>query len=145
QRLTRGAQQITITTPPQVEPAGAAQFWATAYGSLYRSWWRRLIYGMPHLAYEYRWTGRQLRIVVWVPGTVAVQALAAAAQAAWPAATVTIDPATDPFPAQVSGQRGGALLPVLPEAYPLGVDHDTDPLRQVIAAGSGLRHHEYAC
>src|SRR6266480_3922642 len=39
QRLTRHAQQITITTPPEVEPAGAAQFWTTAYGSLYRVWW----------------------------------------------------------------------------------------------------------
>ena len=145
QRLTRDAQQITITTPPEVDPAGAAQFWATAYGSLYRVWWRRLIYGTPHLAYEYRWAGRALTIVVWVPGTVTVRPLAAAARAAWPAATVTVEAATEPFPGRCTAQRGGALLPVLPEAYPLRTDHDTDPLRQVIAAGTGLRHHEHAC
>jgi len=45
----------------------------------------------------------------------------------------------------VTAQRGGALLPVLPEAYPLRTDHDTDPLRQVIAAGTALRNHEHAC
>jgi hypothetical protein len=145
QQLTRHAQQITITTPPEVEPAGAAQFWATAYGSLYRVWWRRLLYGTPHLAYEYRWAGRALSIVVWVPGTVAVHSLAAAARAAWPAATVTVEAATDPIPGEVTAQRGGALLPVLPEAYPLRTDHDTDPLRQVIAAGTGLRNREHAC
>lgn len=145
QRLARHAQQITITTPPEVEPAGAAQFWTTAYGTLHRIWWRRLLYGTPHLAYEYRWTGRSLSIVVWVPGTVPVRALAAAAQAAWPAATVTIGPATAPIPEAVTAEAGGALLPVLAEAYPLRTDHDTDPLRQVIGAGTGLRHHEHAC
>ena len=144
-RLTCHAQQITITTPPEVQAGGAAQFWATAYGSLYRVWWRRLIYGTPHLTYEYRWAGRALSIVVWVPGSVPVHPLAAAARAAWPAATVTIEPATDPIPQDVSAERGGALLPVLPEVYPLRSEHDTDPLRQVVAAGTGLRNHEYAC
>ena len=40
-RLAHHAQQITITTPPEVETAGAAQFWTTAYGTLHRGWWRR--------------------------------------------------------------------------------------------------------
>ena len=144
-RLTRHAQQITIIAPPEVDPAGASQFWATAYGTLHRVTWRRLLYGTPHVAYEYRWTGRALSIVVWVPDTVAVRALAAAAQAAWPACTVTVTPATAPIPAiGATVQDGGALLPVMAEAYPLRTDHDTDPLRQVIAAGTGLRHHEHA-
>src|SRR5262249_47216754 len=85
--LVRHARQITITPPPEVEPAGAAQFWATVYGSLHRTWWRRLRYGTPHVAYEYRWTGRALTITIWVPGTVAAAAVAADARAAWPAAT----------------------------------------------------------
>ena len=144
-RLAHGAQQIVVTAPPQVEPASAAQFWMTVYGTLYRVWWRRLLAGTPHLAYEYRWTGRALTIVVWVPGTVAVPALAAAARAAWPATTVTTQAATAPIPDTVAAADGGALLPVLAEAYPLRIDHATDPLRQVVGAGTGLRHHEYAC
>src|SRR5690348_6693095 len=44
-RLIRGAQQLIITAPPVVEPAGAVQFWATVYGSVYRVWWRRLLAG----------------------------------------------------------------------------------------------------
>ncbi len=145
QLLVRHARQVDIVPPPEVDPAGAAQFWATVYGTLHRTWWRRLLYGTPHVAYEYRWAGRALTITIWVPGTVAAAAVAAAARAAWPAATVTVhDDPTSPLPAAVTGAAGGALLPVLAEAYPLRVEHDTDPLRQLVAAGTGLRHHEHA-
>ncbi len=144
--LVQHARQVNIVPPPEVDPASAGQFWATVYGTLHRTWWRRLLYGTPHLAYEYRWTGRALTISVWVPGMVAAAAVAADARAAWPAATVTVhDDPTPPIPLDVTGQAGGALLPVLAEAYPLRVEHDTDPLRQLVAAGTGLRHHEHAC
>jgi hypothetical protein len=144
--LVRHARQVDIVPPPEVDPAGAGQFWATVYGTLHRTWWRRLLYGSPHVAYEYRWAGRALTVTIWVPGTVAAAAVAADARAAWPAATVTVhDQPTPPVPLDVTGQAGGALLPVLAEAYPLRVEHDTDPLRQLVAAGTGLRHHEHAC
>jgi hypothetical protein len=146
QRRVVQARQIVITTPPQVEPAGAGQFWSTVYGSLHRVWWRRALYGTPHVAYEYRWTGRALSIVVWIPGDVAVRPIILAARAAWPACTVTLQPADAPIPTDTStAQAGGALLPVMGEVYPLRADHDADPLRQVLAAGTGLRHHEQAC
>ncbi|GAB3832778.1 hypothetical protein GCM10027610_025560 [Dactylosporangium cerinum] len=40
---------------------------------------------------------------------------------------------------------GGALAPVLPAWYPLLVEHGTDPMRTLIAAGAGLRSTEHAC
>ncbi len=116
------------------------------YGATYRVWWRRALTGTPHLAFEYTWTGRTLTIGVWVPGTVAVRAVAGAALAAWPAATVTVtEAAAPPIPTRVSAARGGALLPVRGEVFPLRVEHDADPLRQILAAGAGLRDHEHAC
>jgi hypothetical protein len=144
-RMARGAAVVGIVVPPVVEPAGAAQFWATVFGATYRVWWRRALGGTPHLAFEYTWTGRVLTIGVWVPGTVAVRAVAGAALAAWPAATVTITPAGPPIPTRVSAARGGALLPIRGEAFPLRTEHDADPLRQILAAGAGLREAEHAC
>jgi hypothetical protein len=144
-RMARHAALVQIMVPPVVEPAGAAQFWATVYGTTYRAWWRRAVGGRPPLAFEYRWTGRVLTIGVWVPGTVAVRTIAHAATAAWPAATVTVIPAGPPIPPRVSAARGGALLPIRGEAFPLRTEHDADPLRQILAAGTGLRDHEYAC
>ncbi len=137
--LVQHARQVNIVPPPEVDPASAGQFWATVYGTLHRTWWRRLLHGTPHLAYEYRWTGRALTISVWVPGTVAAAAVAAAARAAWPAATVTVhDQPTPPIPLDVTGQAGGALLPVLAEAYPLrGLRRTPAQLRDP-AASRGL-------
>ena len=144
-RMQRGAQTVTVTVPPLVEPAGAAQFWATTYGAVFRVWWRRALGGTPHLGWEYRWAGRALTVHVWVPGTVAVRAVAAAATAAWPGAIVTMAPAGPPIPGAATAAKGGALLPVRGEVFPLRVEHDADPLRQVVAAGAGLHAHEYAC
>jgi len=144
-RLTRHAHQILITPPPEVDPAGAHAWWANLYELLAPHWRRRLLYGTPHTALEYRWSGRELTIVVWVPGTVAAGPVAAAARAAWPGATCTVTDATAPIPTSAVHARGGALAPALAAWYPLATDHDTDPLRALVAAGAGLHNTERAC
>jgi hypothetical protein len=143
-RLSRHAQQIRITPPPEVDPAGATAWWANCHELLMRSRWRRLVHPVPHVAVEYRWAGRQLTIVVWVPGTVPTGPVAAAVRAAWPGAACTIEDACAPIPAAARAE-GGSLLPALPAWYPLTVDHDTDPMRPLVAAGSGLHATERAC
>jgi hypothetical protein len=45
----------------------------------------------------------------------------------------------------VAGQAGGALWPQQPDAVPLRTDHDTDPLRALLAAGAQVQHDEHAC
>ncbi|GLI03352.1 helicase HerA domain-containing protein [Phytohabitans aurantiacus] len=151
-RLATHAHQILITPPPQVEAAGAAAWWANLHDLLSPSRRRRLLYGVPHVAVEYRWSGRQLTIVVWVPGTVPAGPVAAAVRAAWPGAACTIDEVTKPIPGvSVPGAGaeiravGGALAPAMPAWYPLNLDHDTDPMRPLVAAGAGLHSTEHAC
>src|SRR6266545_2113728 len=124
------ARLVTIAPPPQVEAADAAALWANLAGILTPSRRRRLVYGSPHVVFQYAWCGRQLLISIWVPGSVPHGAVEAAVRGAWPGATVTTtQPAPDPVPAQVDAQTGGHLLPVAAEWLPLRTDHDADRLR----------------
>jgi hypothetical protein len=100
---------------------------------------------MPHVAWEYTWTGRQLTIMIWVPGIVPPGAVEAVVQAAWPGAACTTGPATPPVPLPAGEATGGALVPAMPDHLPLGVDHKVDPLRPLVAAGAQIRDREHAC
>ncbi|MFC6022717.1 hypothetical protein ACFP2T_42000 [Plantactinospora solaniradicis] len=143
-RMTRHAQLITISPPPEVDPDGAATFWATLAEILHTGWRRRLRDGRAHLAVEYRWSGRELTIAVWVPATIAHGPIQAAIRGAWPGAACTITDADPPLPLDAL-DVGGALAPTLPAWYPLQTDHDNDPMRTLISAASGLHNAESAC
>ncbi|MDT4992143.1 MAG: hypothetical protein QOH97_2035, partial [Actinoplanes sp.] len=145
QRFAVGARWLTIAAPPEVTPEAAAAFWTTLVGVLTPSAWRRRIYGYPHVGWEYTWTGRALTIRVWVPGTVPPGAVEAAVRAAWPASTFTVADAAGPIPAEVADQVGGAHWPQHTDALPLRSEHDTDPLRALLAAGAEVRNGEHAC
>ncbi|MGW3607115.1 type IV secretory system conjugative DNA transfer family protein [Micromonospora sp. NPDC005161] len=96
--------------------------------------------------WQYTWTGRRLLISVWVPGTVPPGAVEAAVRAAWPgAACTTDDTPPPPMPIDVPAAVGGHLLPTAAEWLPLHTDHDNDPLRALMSAGSQLRADEHAC
>ncbi|WP_435124482.1 helicase HerA domain-containing protein [Micromonospora tulbaghiae] len=145
-RHADGARLVTIAPPPEVDPHSASAFWANLAGTLTPSRRRRLLYGSPHVVWQYTWAGRRLLISVWVPGTIPPAAVEAAVRAAWPgAACTTDDTPAPPMPLQVPAVVGGHLLPTAAEWLPLRTDHDNDPLRALISAGSGLRADEYAC
>ncbi|MGC4808754.1 type IV secretory system conjugative DNA transfer family protein [Micromonospora sp. DT233] len=140
-----GARLVTIAPPPEVDEHSAAALWANLAGILTPSRRRRLLYGTPHVALQYVWTGRQLLISLWVPGTVPNGAVEAAVRAAWPGAATTSSPADAPIPAATAAAVGGHLLPVAADWLPLNADHDADPLRALMSAGSQLHEGEYAC
>ncbi|WP_428967094.1 type IV secretory system conjugative DNA transfer family protein [Micromonospora fluostatini] len=143
---TAGARLVTIAPPPQVETSSAAALWANLHGTLTPSRRRRLLHGAPHVVWQYTWTGRRLLITLWVPGTVPPGAVEAAVRAAWPGATcTTATPAPPPIPAGTPLAVGGHLLPTAGEWLPIATDHDTDPLRALMSAGSHLRADEHAC
>ncbi|MFG1952445.1 helicase HerA domain-containing protein [Micromonospora sp. NPDC048830] len=139
-----GARLVTIAPPPEVDPHSAAALWANLAGTLTPSRRRRLLYGSPHVAWEYTWTGRRLLISVWVPGTVPPGAVEAAVRAAWPGATCTTDDTPDPPIPLNAAAVGGHLRPAAAEWLPFATDHDTDPLRALMSAGSQLKADEYA-
>jgi len=141
-----GSRLVVIAPPPQVDPKGATALWTHLQGVLTAARWRARLWGAPHVAMEYRWAGRRMQVVLWVPGTVPPGTVEAAVRAAWPGATATAAPAcTPPIPVQAAAAAGGALMPALPDTLPLQVDPDPDPLRPLVAAGAQLRDDEYAC
>lgn len=77
-RHATGARLVTIAPPPQVDPHSSASFLANLAGTLTPVRWRRLLYGTPHTAWQYTWTGRHLLVSVWVPGSVPKGAVEAA-------------------------------------------------------------------
>ena len=145
-RHAAAARLITIAPPPEVDAHSAAALWANLHGTLTPSRRRRLLYGSPHVVWQYTWTGRQLLISVWVPGTIPNGAVQAAVRAAWPGATCTTDqPAPPPIPLDTQAAVGGHLLPSAAEWLPWETDHDNDPLRALMSAGSQLKPGEHAC
>ena len=144
-RFAAGARWLTIAAPPEVTPEAPPRSGPRVMGVLTPSVWRRRVFGYPHVAWEYTWTGRTLTIRVWVPGTVPPGAVEAAVRAAWPAATLTVEDAAAPIPADVDVQVGGAHWPQHTDGLPLRSEHDTDPLRALLAAGAQVRHREHAC
>jgi energy-coupling factor transporter ATP-binding protein EcfA2 len=138
-RLADGASMVQVQVPPQVEPPAAAALWANVIGLL-RPRWRRIVYGQPHVAFEYCWDGPELRIQLWIPAGVPAAMIARAIEAAWPAARTTI---TSPSALICEGSAvtGGTLRLARPDHYPIATDHSfgqVDPIRALLGAASGL-------
>jgi hypothetical protein len=144
QRLADGARWVVVSAPPEVEASSAGELWMTLAGVLTPAKWQRRLYGTAHVVWEYTWTGQALTIRIWVPGPVPPGAVESAVSAAWPGATVAVEEAGEPIPADVGEQAGGALWPQESAVLPLRTDHPVDPLRALLTAGAGIRSHEHA-
>ncbi|MGY0234080.1 type IV secretory system conjugative DNA transfer family protein [Longispora urticae] len=136
------AHLVTIAPPPEVNPVGARSLWANLAGILTPSRWKRLLYGTPHMVWQYTWAGRQLTISIWVPGTIPAATVEHAVRAAWPSASCVTTKATAPIPAAAVAV-GGHLVPHAAEWLPLATDHAVDPLRALFGAGSAAGDSEY--
>ncbi|WP_322749363.1 MULTISPECIES: TraM recognition domain-containing protein [unclassified Frankia] len=149
QRLQSGARLVTVLAPPTVDPAGATVLWSNLVGLLRPTWRRRLV-GQPHLAWEYLFDADGVRIQIWVPGVVPEGFVERAVEAAWPGAHTRTTPARTPLPTLARpGRRllaagGGELRLARPEALPIRVDHDADPIRALLGAPGGLARTQRA-
>ncbi|MGI5206181.1 type IV secretory system conjugative DNA transfer family protein [Spirillospora sp. CA-108201] len=141
-RFARDARLVTVSVPPQVDPASAPAWWAHQTGLLAPTW-KRLVFGQSHLAFEYVADAAGVRVQIWVPGTVPPGMVEETIRAAWPGATTTTSPATSPIPLELAAV-GGRLVLSRDDSYPLKSDHPADPIRSLLGAVSGLDRGQYA-
>ncbi len=141
--LEPGARLIEISSPPQCDPHSALVLWSQLIGLL-RPAWKRVIYGQPHLVWEYLGDESGVGIRMWVPGAIPPGMVEKAIQAAWPGSTTTtIQPAAAPLTPH-DRAAGGQLMLGRAEHFPLKSDHSGDPVRSLLTAMSGLRPGEHA-
>ncbi|MFC4118538.1 type IV secretory system conjugative DNA transfer family protein [Nonomuraea zeae] len=141
-RFARHARLVEIAVPPHVEPGSAAAWWSQVMG-LTAPRWKRVLFGQPHLAWEYVADAAGVRVQLWVPGLVPPGLVEKAIRSAWPGAAATTSPAGPPTPRGVTTSRGRMIL-ARPDHYPLTATHGNDPLRALLGALSGLRQGEHA-
>lgn len=148
QRWQHGAHTVTVLLPAEVDPSGATAFWDQLAG-LSRPWWRRLLHGQPHLAFEYLFSHDGTTIQIWVPGPIPTEIVAGAVRAAWPGAQTRTHPAAAPLPHPTEGHQlrlsAGQLRPARPDALPVRSEFPADPLRAVLGTQTGLSPDQHAC
>ncbi|HET6776274.1 MAG TPA: hypothetical protein VFH81_00720, partial [Actinomycetota bacterium] len=85
-KVRTSARRIRILPPPGVGGApGAEMLWMSLH-SLLRPWWRRLLHGQPHLAWEVVARPEHVEVGVWVPRVVPPGLVERAIDASWPGA-----------------------------------------------------------
>jgi len=141
QRLSRDARFISILSPPEADPAGAAVLWSNLV-ALLRPWWLRIIGRQPHVSFEYHWSIHGLRIGMWVAGSVPPGMVEQAIEAVWPG-SVTATAAPEPALPHDSLTTGGTLRLVRREWFPINASFEVDPLRVVLGAAGSLAEDEH--
>ncbi|MFF1691588.1 MULTISPECIES: type IV secretory system conjugative DNA transfer family protein [unclassified Streptomyces] len=140
--LADGARLVTILAPPTVPAKGGEVLWAQLSGLL-RPWYRRLLHGQPHIAFEYAWNTGGLAVRLWLPGSIPTTLVRRAVEASWPGAHTTVTGAEPPFPSDQLTASGRLRLARM-EALPLRTDHKDDPLRALLQAATGMAEDEHA-
>jgi len=141
-RMVLGGRVITTLPPPEADPAGAEVLWSNLV-ALLRPWWRRLLFGQPHLGFEYRWSVDGLRIGVWVPRCVPPGMIERAIEGAWPGSLTATSTPEPPIPLDEPAS-GGTLRLARPEWFPISTAFEVDPLRPLLAAAGTLDAGEHA-
>jgi hypothetical protein len=146
QGLLRSARRIRVRPPVDVGPDGAKTLWMGLH-ALLRPWWRRLLWGQPHLAWEVTARPEQVEVSVWVPKVVPPGLVERAIEVAWPGARTAID-SEDPIEhvAEGNGVRTETSDLILAEAewFPVGGMSGDNSLALAHAALGGLRDGEAA-
>ncbi|MFI9509053.1 type IV secretory system conjugative DNA transfer family protein [Nocardia sp. NPDC052566] len=150
-RLASGAREVTILCPPTLEAHAAQALWSHLVGLL-RPAWKRLLFGQPHIAFEYRVAGHGgVTLAIWTPASIPPGLVERAVASAWPGArTQTVEQAAAPLAVpEPDSQRvlaAGRLRLGRPESFPIRTDYDsTDIARDLLTAAADLGTGECVC
>ncbi|WP_182884176.1 TraM recognition domain-containing protein [Microbispora sp. H10885] len=133
---SRGSRCVEILAPPVADMPGAEALWGNLIGLL-RPAWKRVLFGQPHLAFEYVFGVGGVTIRLWVPGVIPQHLVEHAIEAAWPSARTEVREATPPVPL-TDLSYGGQLKIARTERLPIRHDHNTDPIRALVGAAVGM-------
>ncbi|WP_324193773.1 type IV secretory system conjugative DNA transfer family protein [Nocardia otitidiscaviarum] len=149
--LAGDAREITILCPPTLEAHAAQALWSHLVGLL-RPAWKRLLFGQPHVAFEYRVAGHAgVTLAIWTPASIPPGLVERAVASAWPGArTQTVEQAAAPLPIPQAGTRrvlvAGRLQLGRPESFPIRTDYaSTDIARDLLTAAADLGTGESVC
>lgn len=141
-RFARGARCVEILAPPVADMPGAEALWGNLVGLL-RPAWKRLLFGQPHLVFEYVFGVSGVNIRLWVPGVIPQHLVEHAVEAAWPSARTAVQEAAAPVPL-VGQSYGGHLWIARSERLPIRYKHDADPVRALMGAAVGMPAWQHA-
>ncbi|MEX2556589.1 MAG: type IV secretion system DNA-binding domain-containing protein [Actinomycetota bacterium] len=138
-----GARRIKILPPPEVDPEGARLLWMGMH-ALLRPWWRRVLLGQPHLAWEITAAQEDVEVSLWVPAEVPPGLVERAVEVAFPGARTEVAEA-DAVPQLLKDQCEITELALAEkEWFPIGGSQDHDPLGLALASIGGLEEGERA-
>jgi hypothetical protein len=141
QRVGQSARRIRVLPPPEIDPTGARNLWMGLH-ALLRPWWRRLISGQPHVAWEVSAELHDAEVAVWVPASVPPDQVEQAVEASWNGARVDRTATELPAPRGYTGTCELMLRNY--DGYPLGEGAGGDPLRLMLGVLAGLAQNEHA-
>lgn len=144
QRQADGAaRRIKILPPPEVDPQAARLLWMGLH-ALLRPWWRRVLLGQPHLAWEITAAQEDVEVSLWVPPEVPPGLVERAVEVAFPGARTEVADA-DPMIQLLKAQSEITELALAEkEWFPIGGSQDHDPLGLALASIGGLDQDERA-
>src|SRR6266545_722548 len=89
-RLMEGTRRIRVLSPTEIDPAGARTLWMGLH-ALLRPWWRRLLWGQPHLAWEIVATSEDVGVSIQVPKQIPPGLVERVVEASWQGARTETD------------------------------------------------------
>jgi uncharacterized protein DUF87 len=144
-RLREGARRVRILPPPEVDPQQARLLWMSLH-ALLRPWWKRLVFGQPHLGFEAVGRPEEIDVALWVPQDVPRGLVERAVEVAFPGARTEpsdVDPLAEL--ARSDGHMEACEFRLAePEWFPVGEGAGDESLGLALAALTGLGENENA-